>query len=168
MALYYRRDDDVQNGLGEAVPNIAVTYYAQPGLGLATVYYDPAGTELAPNPQYTNGLGQTAVYMLPGFYTITFSGEQIQTLTYPDQLVGPGAGGSGGAVRELPTPAPDGVIRVFTIPGPAPTNPANDFFFVAGSYVEYGLAYTVAGSTITWIGAEPPQEGDSLVYYVSS
>ena len=97
MALFYRRDDDVQNGLGEAVPNIAVTYLVQPGLTPATIYYDSAGTMPAPNPQYTNGLGQTAAYMAAGLYTIIYSGEQIQTLTYPDQLVGPGTGGGGGA-----------------------------------------------------------------------
>lgn len=169
MALFYRRDDDVQNGLGEAVPNIAVTYFVQPSLDVATIYYDPAGTEPAPNPQYTNGLGQTAAYMAAGFYTITFAGEQIQTLTYPDQLVGPGAGGGGTLiVKEIPTPDPDGVVRIFTIPGAAPTNPVNDFFFVAGSYVPYTDAYTVSGNTITWVGAVPPQTGDSLAYYVTS
>ena len=99
MALFYRRDDDVQNGLGEAVPNIAVTYYSQPSLTPATIYYDPAGTMPAPNPQYTNGLGQTAAYMAAGLYTITYVGEQIQTLTYPDQLVGPGTGGGSNCKR---------------------------------------------------------------------
>lgn len=168
MALYYRRDDDVQNGLGEAVPNLSVTYYLQPALSLAVIYYDPAGTEPAPNPQYTNGLGQTAAYMAPGFYTIVYAGEQIQTLTYPDQLVGPGAGGSGGADRRKPTPEPDGTTRIFTIPGSTPTNPSNDFFFAGGSYVEYTVAYTVSGNTITWVGAVPPQTGDLLDYYVSA
>lgn len=169
MALFYRRDDDVQNGLGEAVPNIAVTYYTQPSLAVATIYYDPAGTLPAPNPQYTNGLGQTAAYMAAGLYTITYQGEQIQTLTYPDQLVGPGTGGGGTVItRVQPTPSPDGTTRVFTIPGATPTAPTNDMFFVAGSYVEYTTAYTVHGNTITWIGAVPPQTGDTLDYYVTS
>jgi hypothetical protein len=169
MALFYRRDDDVQNGLGEAVPNIAVTYYSQPSLTPATIYYDPAGTMPAPNPQYTNGLGQTAAYMAAGLYTITYVGEQIQTLTYPDQLVGPGTGGGGATiVKQIPTPAPDGTIRVFTIPGTTPSNPVNDMFFVAGSYVPYTDGYTVSGNTITWVGAVPPQTGDSLAYYVTS
>ncbi len=51
MALYFRRDDEVQNGLGQAMANIAVTYYLQPGLSLATVYADPAGTTPATKPQ---------------------------------------------------------------------------------------------------------------------
>lgn len=163
MALYFRRDDDVQNGLGEAVPNLSVTYYVQPALTLAAIYYDSAGLDPAPNPQYTNGLGQTAAYMAAGLYTIVYAGAQIQTLTYPDQLVGGSAEGVAIA-PVVPTPAPDGVIRIFTLPFVPPT-PDADQLFVSGSYVAYGVAYTVSGSTITWIGAVPPQTGDLLEYF---
>lgn len=166
MTTFFRRDDDVQNGLGEAVPNIAVTYLVQPGLTPATIYSDPAGANPAANPQYTNGLGQTAAYMAAGLYTITYSGEQIQTLTFPDQLVGPGGSSGTFLVRTVPTPVADGTTRIFTL-GVTPTTPVNDLFFVAGSKVEYGIAYTVAGNVITWIGAVPPQEGDILEYFVS-
>jgi len=166
MPTYYRRDDDVQNGLGEAVPNIAVTYYTQPGLTPATVYADSTGTPAA-NPQYTNGLGQTAAYMAAGLYAITYTGQQIQTLTYIDQLVGPGAGGGGGGLtRVTVTPAPDGSVRVFTLSSPT-TAPTNDLCFVAGSQVPWSVAYTVSGSTLTWIGPVPPQEGDSFEYFIS-
>lgn len=164
MATYYRRDDDVQNGLGEAVPNIAVTYYVQPALTLATVYADPAGATPATNPQYTNGLGQTAAYMAAGTYTITYSGAQIQTLTYPDQLVA--ASGSNVANPPItPTPSPNGVIRIFTLSS-TPTNPSADQLFVAGSLASYGTAYTVSGATLTWIGATPPQTGDVMEYFI--
>lgn len=164
MAVYYRRDDDVQNGLGEAMPNIAVTYYAQGG-ALATVYADSSGSTPASNPQYTNGLGQTVAYLAAGTYTITYSGDQIQTLTYADQIVG-GGGGSGSTVQRLvPSPVADGTTRIFTL-SVTPSNPANDQLFVAGSLVVYGIAYTISGSTITWIGAVPPQEGDTMEYWI--
>jgi hypothetical protein len=164
MATYYRRDDDVQNGLGEAMPNIAVTYYAQPGGALAAIYADSAGTVPIANPQYTNGLGQAVAYLAAGTYTITFSGAQIQTLTYPDQIVGQGAAGAS-TPPMTPIPAADGTVRIFTLPS-APPNPSGDQFFVAGSLVSYGVAYTISGTTLTWIAAVPPQEGDTMEYFI--
>ena len=161
---YYRRDDEVQNGLGEAMPNIAVTYYVQPSLALATVYANATGSISATNPQYTNGLGQTAAYMAAGTYTITYSGAQIQTLTYPDQVVS--SGGNGGVAPLTVTPSPNGTVRVFTLSG-TPVAPSADLFFVAGSLAQYSGAYTVSGNTLTWIGATPPQTGDVLEYFTS-
>lgn len=165
MATYFRRDDDVQNGLGEAVPNIAVTYYVQPGLTLATCYADPLGVTPIANPQYTNGLGQTAVYLLPGLYTITYSGAQIQTLTYPDQLVSAGSSSTRNN-PVVPTPAFDGTTRIFTIPV-TPVNANSDQWFVGRTLAVYGTDYTVAGKTITWIAVTPPQTGDTSEYFVS-
>jgi hypothetical protein len=101
--------------------------------------------------------------MMPGLYTVVYSGAQIQTLTYPDQIVGEVAAGA--TPPMTPTPAADGTVRIFTLPS-APPNPAGDQFFVAGSLVSYGVAYTVSGTTLTWIGAVPPQEGDSLDYFI--
>jgi len=164
MSTFYRRDDDVQNGIGQAMPNIAVAYYTQPGGALAAIFADPAGATPIANPQYTNGLGHTAAYMADGTYTVVYSGAQIQTLTYPDQIVGEGAA-SANTPPMTPTPAADGTVRIFTLPS-APPNPAGDQFFVAGSLVSYGVAYTISGTTLTWIGAVPPQEGDSLDYFI--
>ena len=93
MPTYYRRDDTVQNGIGYAIPNVAVTYYTQPSLALATVYSSASGGVTA-NPQYTNRLGETVAYLASGFYTITYSGPQIQTLTLTDQDVGQAGSGS--------------------------------------------------------------------------
>lgn len=164
MPTYFRRDDEVQNGLGQAVPNIAVTYYVQPSLAPATCYSDSTGTPTT-NPQYTNGLGQTAVYLSPGLYTITYSGAQIQTLTFPDQLVSSGGGGTS-LTRLTVTPSPDGTVRIFTLSA-APTSPTDDQFFVAGSLAPYSDSYTVSGTTLTWTAAVPPQEGDELAYFTS-
>jgi hypothetical protein len=163
MPTFYRRDDDVQNGLGEAMPNIAVSYYI--GGVLATIYADPAGATPIANPQYTNGLGQTAAYMAAGTYTITYSGAQIQTLTYPDQIIGSPGGTGSIVVRLVPTPVADGATRIFTL-AQTPPGPASDQFFVAGSLAVYGVAYTVSGATITWIEAVPPQIGDTMEYFV--
>ena len=163
MATYYRRDNDVQNGFGEAMANIAVTYYAAGG-GLATVYANPAGTLPVSNPQYTNGLGQAVAYLAAGTYTISYSGSQIQTLTYPDQIVGAGTPGAN-IPPMTPTPSANGIVRIFTL-SQAPPNPSGDQLFVAGSYVPYGTSYTVSGTTLTWIGAVPPQTGDSMEYFI--
>lgn len=163
MATYYRRDDEVQNGLGQPLPNIAVTYYTQPGLTLATVYGDSAGATPATNPQLTDGLGQAYAYLAAGTYTITYSGAQIKTLTYPDQNVAVAASSSATA-PVVPTPAPNGVVLAFTLPF-APTNPAANMLFVSGSLAAYSVAYTVTGTTINWIGAVPPQTGDLLEYF---
>ena len=161
MSTFYRRDDDVQNGLGQAMPNIAVSYYTQPGGALATIYADPSGATPISNPQYTNGLGQTVAYMAAGTYTVVYSGAQIQTLTSPDQIVGEKTN----TLPMTPTPAADGTVRIFTLPS-APPNPAGDQFFVAGSLVSYGVAYTVSGTTLTWIAAVPPQTGDTMEYFI--
>ena len=163
MATFYRRDDDVQNGLGEAMPNIAVSYYI--GGVLATIYADAGGVTPIANPQYTNGQGQAAAYMAAGTYTITYSGAQIQTLTYPDQIIGSPGGTGSIVVRLVPTPVADGATRIFTLSA-APPSPASDQLFVAGSLVVYGTAYTISGATITWIGAVPPQVGDTMEYFV--
>ena len=70
MPSYYRRDDQVINGIGQCVPNGFVTYFVQPSLALATCFNDPNGDEVVANPQLTSGLGQTAVYLSPGIYTV--------------------------------------------------------------------------------------------------
>lgn len=94
------RNDTVTNALGQAIPNIAVTYYTQPSLALATVYSSTTCTPLTNgNPQFTNGLGQATAYLVPGLYTITYSGAQIQTQTLADQQIG---GGGGSAVPNPP------------------------------------------------------------------
>lgn len=166
MPTYFRRDDSVQNALGYAVPNVAVSYYVQPGLTLATVYSGPEGGA-ATNPQFTDGLGHTAAYMEAGEYTITYSGEQIQTLTFQDQNVG--GGGSGNTVTVFSgTPAGtiDGVNRVFTLTNDgtpltsAPTQATiwKNFPLIPDS--GSGTGYTLTDVTIVYDVA--PQVGDEL------
>ena len=163
---YYRRDDWVTNGLGQAIANATVTYYLQPGLTLATVYSDSTGTPAA-NPQQSDGLGHAVVYMANSLYTITYSGLQIQTLTLPDQTPNFDSGGGGGSVTPVtPTPSPNGIITAFTLPY-TPAFPTNGLLFVSGSYVPYGAGtYTISGAVITFHGT-PPQNGDVIIYFGS-
>lgn len=120
MPAYFRRDDFVDAVIfGYSIPNIAVTYLMQPGLTPATVYANSTGAGGAVgNPQFTDGLGHAVAYVAAGIYTIVYSGEQIQTMTLPDQTIG--AGGSGGSsvtfFAGVPAGAIDGVNRVFTLP----------------------------------------------------
>jgi hypothetical protein len=59
---------------------------------------------------------------------------------------------------------PDGSTRIFTLSF-VPSSPTVGQLFVAGSYIPYGIGYTIAGNTITWIGAVPPQPGDDMEYF---
>jgi hypothetical protein len=163
MPTYYRRDDDVQNGLGYAIPNIAVTYYVQPGLTLATIYNDANGDEVIANPQYTNGLGQAAAYMAAGQYTVTYSGAQIQTETFPDQDVG-GSGGGNTVVpfAGIPSGTQDGVNRVFTLTNagtPLSSAPTQQDVWCNFPLVE-NVGYTISGTTIVYTTA--PATTDTL------
>ncbi len=92
------RQDNVTNALGQAIPNVAVTYYSQPSMTPATVYSSTTCTPTTTgNPQYTNGLGLANIYLTPGLYTVTYSGAQIQTQTFVDQNV-PANGSTGGGL----------------------------------------------------------------------
>ena len=163
MATYFRRDDTVQNALGYAIPNVAVAYYVQPSLTLATVYNDSNGDEVISNPQFTDGLGHADAYMASGLYTITYSSPQIQTLTLPDQSVGPESGG--GAITVFagtPEGAVNGVNRVFTLTNngtPLVTAPTIlDVWLNFPLIVNVG--YTITGVVISF--AQAPLDTDTI------
>lgn len=153
MPAFYRRDDFVQSAIGYAIPNVAVTYYTEPGLTLATIYADAAGDTAASNPQYTDGLGHAEAYMAQGQYTITYSGAQIQTLTLADQSVG--ATQTGSTVTSFagtPQGSLDGVNRVFTLTNagtPLTTAPSQVEVWDNYSLV-VNVGYTISGVTIVY------------------
>ncbi|HXF12275.1 MAG TPA: hypothetical protein VN517_03935 [Terriglobales bacterium] len=158
MPTYFRRDDSVQNALGYAIPNIAVTYYVEPGLTLATVYSGPEGGA-ATNPQLTDGLGHAEAYMSPGQYTITYSGAQIQTLTLPDQTLG--GSGSGNTVTTfagVPQGTQDGVNRVFTLTnaGVPLTSAPTQLEVWNNISLVVNVGYTISGVTIVYATAPQP------------
>ena len=162
MPAYYVRNDNVQNGLGQAVPDAQVTYYNQPAMTLATVYSSPTGGAAA-NPQITNGLGQTTAYLAPGQYTITYSGTQIQLETFPDQNIG--GSGTGSTVipfAGVPQGTINGVNRTFTLTnGGTPLSTAPTQSEVWNNYpLVPSVGYTLTGVTIVYTTA--PVTGDTL------
>lgn len=164
MPAYFRRDDNVQNGLGYAIPNCAVTYYTQPSLALATVYNDGNGDEEISNPQFTDGLGHTAAYMAAGLYTIVYSGMQIQTLTFPDQDVGgAGSGSSITLFAGIPQGTIDGTNRVFTLTNagvPLTSVPSQVEVWKNFSLIPNDPAgYTITGISIVYAVAPQPPAG---------
>lgn len=160
MPTYFRRDDSVQNGLGQAVPNVAVTYFLN-GQTLAAVFSGPEGGSTG-NPQYTNGLGFASAYMAPGQYTVMYSGPQIQTLTLPDQTVG--SSGSGSSVTTfsgVPSGSQDGVNRVFTFS--IPSNPSLlTVWLNTPLIVNEGYTVSWDSGTLTIVYTNPPAAEDNL------
>ena len=156
MPAYFRRDDFVDAAIfGYSIPNIAVTYLVQPGLALAAVFSGPSGGATT-NPQFTDGLGHAVAYVAAGIYTIVYSGEQIQTMTLPDQSVG--AGGSGGVTvfAGIPSGTIDSVNRVFTLA--VPSSPLQDTVWLNFPLiVDVGYTATWATGTLTIVYAVAPQ-----------
>ncbi len=161
MPTYFRRDDFVVNGLGYSIPNTTVTYYTQPSLTLAAIYSGPSGGSI-PNPQFTDGIGHTFAYMLPGLYTIVYSGPQLQTETLPDQNIGGGGGGSTVTVFQgIPTGTIDGVNRVFTFS--VPVTPSQlTVWLNFPLIVNAGYTTSWASGTVTIVYTVAPQIGDDL------
>ena len=161
MATYYRRDDFVDAAIfGYSIPNIAVTYLTQPGLTPAALYSSSTGGAVS-NPQYTDGLGHAVAYMLAGLYTIVYSGEQIQTMTLPDQAVGPGSGSGSTFFAGTPTGTIDGTNRVFTFA--VPSSPLQlTVWLNFPLIVNQGYTSSWASGTLTITYAVAPQPAGSV------
>jgi hypothetical protein len=168
MPTYFRRDDFVESAIGYAIPNVAVTYYLQPGLTLAAAFSTPSGTSTS-NPQLTDGLGHAVVYLAAAQYTITYSGAQIQTLTLADQNVG--GSGSGSTVvtfQGVPQGTVDGVNRVFTLTNlgtPLTTSPTQVTPTFNGTVQVLNASgpngYTISGVVIVFNTPPQPAGGGS-------
>lgn len=164
---YYRRDDQVINGIGQCVPNGSVTYFVQPTLALATCYNNSAGDEIVDNPQLTSGLGQTAVYLAAGIYTIQYSGPQILTETFPDQLVGPAGGGGGGSTvvpfEGMLAGTIDGVNTTFTLTNngtPLTSAPTQVTVWLNIAEIP-PTGYSWSGVTVVFATPPQPASGDA-------
>lgn len=165
MPTYYRRDDQVINGIGQCVPNGFVTYFVQPSLALATCFNDPNGDEIVSNPQLTSGLGQTAVYLSPGIYTVQYSGPQILTQTLPDQVVGPAGSGSNVVpFAGVPQGVIDGSNTVFTLTnaGIVIPGPVSQMTVWLNDPLIPNVGFTVTGpNQITYLNPPQPASDDS-------
>ena len=126
---YGRLDFSIQNGLGQAVPNVNVSVYFQGSGGTstcgqsagaaATLY--PTATGGTPLTNITtNGLGHAFAYVAQGCYTVVYSSPQIQTQTYIDQNSIPASdvnGGGGGGCGSSPCTIPEGGTGATTAAG---------------------------------------------------
>lgn len=152
----------MQTALGWAIPNVAVTYYTQPSLVLATVYNDANGDAAISNPQMTDGYGHAVAYLDVGEYTVTYSGPQIQTATFPDQVVGGPGGVDLTFFSGTPTGPQDGVNRVFTLTnnGTPLSIPPDQADVWQNFPLVPGVGYALSGVTIVYTAA--PATTDTL------
>lgn len=157
-----RRDDTVQNSLGNAIAGGSVYYLTQPAsvsalTPLAAVYSDSTGT-VATNPQVTDGYGHAVAYLSDGqLYTIVYVYPNGTKVVYPDQFVG-SSSGQPTPFGAVPTGTIDGTNKVFTIS--RLLNSATVWFNVP---LIPGLGYTIVaggpGMIITYAQAPQPTSG---------
>lgn len=159
-----RRDDTVQNTLGNAIAGAQVYYLTQPAsvtalTPLATVYSDTSGT-VAANPQTTDGFGHAVAYLGDGqSYTVVYVYPNGSQAVYPDQFVG-ASSGSPTPFTGIPSGTIDGTNTVFTIP-----RILNQATVWKNFPLIPGLGYTIAaggpGMIITYATAPKPASGGS-------
>jgi hypothetical protein len=151
---FYRRDDWIQNAMGQALSGALVYYCSQPAntntnppSPLVSVYSDSAGTAAA-NPQIADGFGHTVAYLAAGTYTVVYVHPQIGEIALVDQQVA-----QIGTVPNIQVEAPSGAINgtntAFNLSfTPSPANSL--LLFLNGILQTKGTAYTLAGSVITF------------------
>lgn len=166
----FRRDDTVQNTLGNAIAGAAVYVLSQPAdvstlTPLAPVYGDSTGTPAA-NPQITDGFGHTVEYLNDGqLYTVVYVYPNGVQVIYPDQFVGSGSGAST-PFSGVPTGTKDGTNTVFTmVNGSTPLGaiPSQSTVWLNFPLIQ-GLGYTLAvvSGQVKITFATAPQPTDSL------
>jgi hypothetical protein len=98
MATYYRRDEWVQDALGNAISGAQVYVCSQPATTgsippspLAQLYADSAGVTPLTQPVLTDGYGHAFYYVLPGTYTVVYYSQQIEEVVLADQNINSGS-----------------------------------------------------------------------------
>lgn len=170
MAIY-RRDDTVQNALGNAIAGAQVYVLQQPAnvsalTPLAPIYSDNTGTP-ASNPQTTDGYGHAVEYLNDGqLYTVVYIYPNGQQVIYPDQFVG-SASGAPAAFSGVPTGTIDGTNKVFTMVNGAtplasiPSQSTVWLNFPLGPGLGYALSVVGGQVKITYANAPQPPSGGS-------
>lgn len=157
MDTFYRRDDWVQDAMGDAISGAGVYVTSQPSNAgfinqqgsyvppspLVQLYADPAGTIPITQPVQTDGFGHAAYYTAANIYTVTYYSPQIGQTTLPDQVI---SGVVSPITAAPPSGAQNGTNRVFTLPS-APTNFL--MFFLNGVLQLPGPNYSITGAIIT-------------------
>jgi hypothetical protein len=173
MATYYRRDEWVQDAMGQGVSGVLVYLCAQPAITstvppspLIKCYSDPEGTQLFKTPPQTDFYGHTAFFAPPGIYTVVYYSTQIatptQTLVLPDQIIsGPtnlAAHNSDSTTYGTIKPAPNGATVAFTLSA-APSPTTSLAVFVNGLLTN---AYAYSAPTQTVIFHVAPLASDVI------
>jgi hypothetical protein len=170
MSTYYRRDDTVQDALGNAISGVDVYYCTQPAntstnppSPLATVYSDSTG-DAASNPQVTDGFGHAVAYATPGTYTIVYASPTIVTTILEDQeIVAPNQ--SVAVNAEVPSGTINGTNLVFSL-SIAPNPSTSLILYVGGLVQRQGIDYTLSSNIITFTsGAQPHTSGNIFAVY---
>jgi hypothetical protein len=165
-----RRDDTVQNTLGNAIAGAACYYLTQPTnlpalTPLANVYSDTTGTPTT-NPQITDGAGHAVAYLTAGvLYTVVYVYPNGTQVVYEDQFVGTSSGAPT-PWAGVPTGPINGTNKVFTVVNgstPLAAIPTQLFATFNGIFLTLGLGYTLAVVSgqlqITYANAPQPASG---------
>lgn len=173
MALFFRRDDWVQDAMGNAISGANVYVTSQPtntghvdedtGLyippsPLVQLYADPHGMTPLAQPVQTDGYGHAFYYATANVYTVTYYSGQIGQTTLLDQTIS-------GAVSPIntspPSGAQDGTNRVFTLP----STPTNFLMLFSNGVLQLpGTNYVIAGAVATYAVAPQPTDQLFAVY----
>jgi hypothetical protein len=167
---YYRRDEEVQDFMGNPVMGVQIAVASQPAntsvfppTPSVNLYADSVGTPLTTAPQ-TNQDGHASYYAQPGLYTVCYFSTQIaapgQQIILTDQAItGPTnlpQFNSDTTINGTIRPGCDGVTVAFTLSA-APNPPASLKLMLNGLLVS---AYAFAGSTV--VLQSPPPAGSVL------
>jgi hypothetical protein len=168
MATYYRRDEDVTDGMGNPVSGVQIALATQPAnttsfppTPAVKLYADALGTPLRVNPPQTDAYGHAEFYTLPGLYTVCYYSTQIATptqmLVLQDQVVAapaplPTQFNSDSSTAGTITPLPDGFsVKSFNLSGIP--HPAQSLVFCVNGIVQTG--YNLVFATVSLLTAPP-------------
>jgi hypothetical protein len=171
MPTLFRRDEEVQDFMGNGVSGVSIFVCGQPAdvsvvppSPLISLYADAAGAKLLTAPPQTDAYGRASYFVRPGVYSVVYYSTQIatptQTLVLTDQAItGPTnlpQFNSDSTVNGTIHPNPDGAAVSFTLSA-APNPPASLVLTLNGLLVP---AYAFAGQTV--ILQTPPPAGSVL------
>jgi hypothetical protein len=103
MAIYYKRDELVQDSMGNPISGVQIAVCFQPANTTSwppspqtLLYSDPLGQNVLTSPPQTDGNGMCSYYLEAGFFTVVYYSTQIvgQILALVDQIVTPPYGTS--------------------------------------------------------------------------
>jgi hypothetical protein len=167
MATVYRRDEWVQDHMGNGVSGVFVYLCEQPATTdvypptpLAPIYSDSAGQNPLTNPQQTDAYGHCSYHAATGTYTVVYWSPQIAGLqvVLPDQVITapPYSWNNDSSTNGTIVGVIDGVNTVFTLSG-APT-PIASLVLTVNGIIQTG--WTISGAVVNL--AVAPHGGNTI------